>query len=306
MVEQPWKSRGMGRKSNETHVQEISHNVYVSNFPSHFSSRELWNTCDKFGTVMDVFIPTRRSKNGQMFAFVRYKIGANIDLVVSKLCNTWIGKLRLNANVARFGRNSKVKNLHVWEEKQGAFGCHAESTRLGARKRTDLSYAKVVEGVQKGSGFEIKGDVVAIVLDMDGPAKTNYPLALIGCVKEFRSLPNLRNLCKGEGFVDIDFKYIGGLWVLMDFSSVDSREKFNNHTGINSWFQELLPWTREFIVKERLIWVDVEGVPISAWDLKAFKNIVRKWGDIVYHDLEDGNNLFSTRLCIKSSHGFGI
>ncbi|GJZ49247.1 putative RNA-directed DNA polymerase, eukaryota, reverse transcriptase zinc-binding domain protein [Tanacetum coccineum] len=69
-----------------------------------------------------------------------------------------------------------------------------------------------------------------------------------------------------EGFLDVDFKYLGGLWVLFDFESSDARDKFLKHNGVTTWFSILKPWHDDFVAEERLIWLEVDGVPIRAWD----------------------------------------
>ncbi|GJY15022.1 hypothetical protein Tco_0385444 [Tanacetum coccineum] len=91
-------------------------------------------------------------------------------------------------------------------------------------------------------------------------------VALLGCYKDFRAIANTRNMCRNEGFLNIDFKYLGGLWVLFDFKSLDARDKFLNHKVILTRFSTLKPWYDDFVADERLIWLEVEGVPIRAWD----------------------------------------
>nr|GFC03175.1 RNA-directed DNA polymerase, eukaryota, nucleotide-binding alpha-beta plait domain protein [Tanacetum cinerariifolium] len=42
--------------------KNISHSIYVTNFPDSATSRDLWNACSVYGTVVDVFIPLKKSK----------------------------------------------------------------------------------------------------------------------------------------------------------------------------------------------------------------------------------------------------
>ncbi|GJW04074.1 hypothetical protein Tco_1562930 [Tanacetum coccineum] len=35
--------------------------------PDQFSAKDLWRVCNKYGTVIDAFIPNRRSKSGKVF-----------------------------------------------------------------------------------------------------------------------------------------------------------------------------------------------------------------------------------------------
>nr|GEW76884.1 RNA-directed DNA polymerase, eukaryota [Tanacetum cinerariifolium] len=53
-------------------MQKISKSVFVTNFPEDSTARDLWKVCSSYGTVVDVFIPFKRSKSGKRFAFVRF------------------------------------------------------------------------------------------------------------------------------------------------------------------------------------------------------------------------------------------
>nr|GEV12839.1 putative RNA-directed DNA polymerase, eukaryota, reverse transcriptase zinc-binding domain protein [Tanacetum cinerariifolium] len=130
----------------------------------------------------------------------------------------------------------------------------------------------------------------------------DFPLAVIGCYKDFRSIANARSLCHGEGFLDVNFKYLGGLWLMFEFKSLKVRDKFLKHDGILSWFSTLKLWHDDFVVDERLVWLEVEGVPIRAWDDAVFNSICNKWGEVIFSDDSDSSNRLCKRLCIKSKH----
>ncbi|GKE29296.1 RNA-directed DNA polymerase, eukaryota, nucleotide-binding alpha-beta plait domain protein, partial [Tanacetum coccineum] len=84
--------------SNEDFTKKISHSVFVTNFPDYVNSRDLWNKCSVYGTVIDVFIPNKKSKAGKRFAFVRFIKVFNLDRLVKNLCTIWIGSYHLFAN----------------------------------------------------------------------------------------------------------------------------------------------------------------------------------------------------------------
>nr|GEW44602.1 RNA-directed DNA polymerase, eukaryota, nucleotide-binding alpha-beta plait domain protein [Tanacetum cinerariifolium] len=50
----------------------ISKYVFVSNFLEGCTPKDLWKVCNDYGTVVDVFIPNKKSKAGKRFAFVRF------------------------------------------------------------------------------------------------------------------------------------------------------------------------------------------------------------------------------------------
>ncbi|GKC50317.1 RNA-directed DNA polymerase, eukaryota, nucleotide-binding alpha-beta plait domain protein [Tanacetum coccineum] len=94
-------------RSNADHTRLISKSIFITNFPDSTTSKDLWNLCQPYGTVVDVFIPNRKSKSGKRFAFIRFIKVDNIDRLVGNLCTLWIGRFHLHANVVRFDRPPK-------------------------------------------------------------------------------------------------------------------------------------------------------------------------------------------------------
>nr|GEY79287.1 SGNH hydrolase-type esterase domain-containing protein [Tanacetum cinerariifolium] len=86
-------------KSKEDQTRNISKSIFITNFPDNISSRDLWNECEKYGKVIDVYIPNRKSKAGKRYAFVRFIKVEDLDRLVSNLCTIWIGRLHIHANV---------------------------------------------------------------------------------------------------------------------------------------------------------------------------------------------------------------
>ncbi|GKF80771.1 RNA-directed DNA polymerase, eukaryota, nucleotide-binding alpha-beta plait domain protein, partial [Tanacetum coccineum] len=41
---------------------KISKSLFVTNFPEDCSARDLWKVCNDYETVVDVFIPFKKSK----------------------------------------------------------------------------------------------------------------------------------------------------------------------------------------------------------------------------------------------------
>ncbi|GJT92558.1 RNA-directed DNA polymerase, eukaryota [Tanacetum coccineum] len=91
----------------EDDVARIAKSVFVTNFPDSFGPRDLWNLCQAYGKVVDVFIPYRKSKSGKRYAFVRFIRVDNIDRLIDNLCTLWVGRLHLHANAVRYERPKK-------------------------------------------------------------------------------------------------------------------------------------------------------------------------------------------------------
>ncbi|GJS59681.1 hypothetical protein Tco_0654465 [Tanacetum coccineum] len=72
--------------SKEDQTLRISKSVFVTNFPETYSFRDLWKVCNDYGSVVDVFIPIKKSKACKRFAFVRFIKVKDLDRLVANLC----------------------------------------------------------------------------------------------------------------------------------------------------------------------------------------------------------------------------
>ncbi|KAL4555552.1 hypothetical protein LXL04_038174 [Taraxacum kok-saghyz] len=169
------------------------------------------------------------------------------------------------------------------------------------------SYAKVVRGdndnLKSGEKSAKREEATpSLTIDDEVIRDDSFPYAWLGCYKDFRAIANTRSMCQGEGFRDVHPVYLGGLWVLLDFQLVETRDNFVNHAAFKNWFDILQPWFNNFVVKERILWVEVEGVPLLAWCRSTFEEIASKWGRLIFIDDSDVSNRFSIRLGILSLH----
>ncbi|GJY51940.1 RNA-directed DNA polymerase, eukaryota, reverse transcriptase zinc-binding domain protein [Tanacetum coccineum] len=211
---------------------------------------------------------------------------SNTETLINSLNNVWIGKLKMHANVARFERKIDSQTRPKVSPQV------VDSNRTASFTNKVNSYANVAKNPCCGnaSNYDHKDSGISrptITLSHD--ISKDFPMALLA-------------MCRNEGFMEVEFKYLGGLWVLFEFPSKEAKEKFLNHNGIKSWFSTLKPWYDEFVVDERLIWLEIESVPIRTWCNDAFTNLCRKWGEVFFLDDSDPCNRLSKRLCVKSSH----
>ncbi|GKA31137.1 RNA-directed DNA polymerase, eukaryota, nucleotide-binding alpha-beta plait domain protein [Tanacetum coccineum] len=245
------------RQSKEDQTQQISKSIFVTNFPDHFTFRDLWRVCEQYGKVIDVFIPNRKSKAGKCFAFVRFIKVDYIDRLVENLSTIWNGRLRLHANVVRYQRPSFNFNAQP-------NGMHASNQRR--------SYVSILKKGKTDPVSELNSSP-ALVLDESRILENDRKLSLMGKVKDFGSIPNLYFLLAKEGFYDLKLSYLGGIWVLIEFSSEDAKQKFHKHIGVGSWFTSLIQANPKFISDERVVWVDIEGILLHARTTNMFKKI---------------------------------
>ncbi|GJY55727.1 nucleotide-binding alpha-beta plait domain-containing protein [Tanacetum coccineum] len=107
-------------RSKEDDVSRISTSIYVSNFPESFFAKDLFHSCKQYGHVVDTFIPSKRSKDGKRFGFVRFINVFNVERLVSNLSTIWVDRFKFHANIARFHRAPMNNNKVLTEKKFGS------------------------------------------------------------------------------------------------------------------------------------------------------------------------------------------
>ncbi|GKB20118.1 RNA-directed DNA polymerase, eukaryota [Tanacetum coccineum] len=155
-------------RSKEDEVRKISSSIFVTNFPDKCSAKELWTVCKQYGTVVDAFIPDKRSKSGKRFGFVRFIKVFDVDRLVNNLCTIWIRSFKLHANIARFQRTPLPKNNY-----QSSF------------KKREMNVPREVHKGKRANGY-IRSYAHAV------------NSALIGEVKDLTSLTNLKKVLAVE------------------------------------------------------------------------------------------------------------
>nr|GEX03940.1 RNA-directed DNA polymerase, eukaryota [Tanacetum cinerariifolium] len=103
-----------------------------------------------------------------------------------------------------------------------------------------------------------------------------------------------------EGFSDVKLKYLGSMWVMFEFDKVDTKVNMMQHIGVKSWFHVIQDAVHDFVSDERIVWVDIEGIPLNVWSRETFMRIGKKWGETL--DIEDNIDSYfgRKRLCIKT------
>ncbi|GJV94416.1 RNA-directed DNA polymerase, eukaryota [Tanacetum coccineum] len=245
-------------RSNEDHTRMISKSIFVTNFPNETTSKDLWKVCQTYGTVVDVYIPNRRTKAGKRFAFVRFIRVDNVDRLVGNLCTLWIGRMHLHANVVRFERSP----VHLPRSAQP----------INPVTPTAPSFVSALKGIPANPLPSLL--TPAMVLDDSCLVTRDLENYVTGEILQFSSINNLRVLLSNEGFHNAQIVYLGGF--------------------------RLCNAQSDFVAKERIVWVDIEGVPLHAWSRSTFYKIGSKWGEVM--ELETSNDdLFARkRLCIKT------
>ncbi|GJW74964.1 nucleotide-binding alpha-beta plait domain-containing protein [Tanacetum coccineum] len=295
-------------RTKEDDVAKIYTSVFVTNFPESISAKELFNACKQYGHVVDTFIPTKRSRAGKRFGFVRFINVFSMDRLVNNLCTVWIDRFKLHANVARFNRASvnSQKNDSQMDGDSKGYCNNRDKNGIGAKNYSQphgsgRSFVHVVKG-QVQSGIREVETCPALVLDEDCLTAIDVSKCLLGRVKEFASLANLKMALCNEGFSDITIKYMGEFWVMMEFVNEKSLKLFRDNASVNSWFSQVKIASLDFVTEGRIAWVEIEGLPFQVWSGNSFKRIAARWGELLDIDDLEETYFHSKRLCILTKN----
>ncbi|GJT40505.1 nucleotide-binding alpha-beta plait domain-containing protein [Tanacetum coccineum] len=261
-------------RTNEDDAARISTSVYITNFSETLLAKELFQACKQYGHVVDSFIPNKKSKNGKRFGFVRFINVFSEERLVNNLCTVWIDRYKLHANIARFQRPAGKKEGDGGK-KSSVVTAPKEHTKTSGKSGEGNSYMGVLKG-DKRMETEVKNSGPSIVLGDECVMSKKISNALFGRVKEFASLANLKVALGNEGFMEIVIKYMGELWVMLEFKTEESKLKFKDNIGAMSWFSQIIKASTDFEIEGRIAWVEVEGIPFRLWSGNTFARISDK------------------------------
>nr|GEZ59699.1 hypothetical protein [Tanacetum cinerariifolium] len=211
---------------------KISKSVFITNFPNDCSSKDIWKVCKDYGTVIDVFIPNKKSKVGKRFAFVRFIRVLNCDRLIANLRTIWIGSFHLFANHVRYKRSNSHSNPKETQLER--------FMKLVFKQPADLNQETQLERFMKPV-FKQPADL------NQGGSKESFPESHVqpslvlddACLME----RDLANCVMGEV----------RLWVLIELKSTKSKAKLMDHVGVALWFRLLTNAQPDFVVKERIV-----------------------------------------------------
>ncbi|GJY73817.1 RNA-directed DNA polymerase, eukaryota [Tanacetum coccineum] len=174
------------------------------------TAKDLWKVCNDYGTVVDVFIPNKKSKVGKRFAFVRFIKATNLDRLIENLNTIWIGRFHLFANPVRFERPKKPNlSSHKYAAAASSYPRGVDQTKGQVQSG---SYVNVVNGpslvVAHGPSIS---SASALVLDDSCVVERDLSNHVMGKVKDVSSISNLRTLITEEGFFVVNLVYLGGI-----------------------------------------------------------------------------------------------
>ncbi|GJU08325.1 RNA-directed DNA polymerase, eukaryota [Tanacetum coccineum] len=141
-------------------------------------------------------------------------------------------------------------------------------------------------------------DSPAIVMDDSCIVDNDLSCSLMGKIKNIIALSNIYVIFADEGFDNVNISYLGGFWILIEACSIASKEKMLNHEGLASWFSELCIANPSFVIKDRLVWISIEGLPFNTWNNNAYAKIISQWGTLSEVDTTPDSSSSTKKICV--------
>lgn len=284
-------------KPKKSIMERMSMSFFVTNFPHHVTTKDLWSKCAHWGTVCDVFIAKRLSKVGKRFAFVRYIKVNDANKLLSNLNSMWIDKYKVYADLVRFNRS--FNNRPPMKEPVAASPAKKVSPTPGTNSSSSgKSYAEALSGQMGSNNVLPKRRTIKITsyAEKDHESKLSVLLKL----NEPSSIPYAKLWLNSEGFLDLDVFYIGGRWLLVSCGSLETKDSLLASVSVRSKLAAVKSLSGVFLPDERMVWVEIHGLPKGAWNNQAITEITDKWGKGVFFDCEWVSGKSVAKVCLLS------
>lgn len=92
----------------------------------------------------------------------------------------------------------------------------------------------------------------------------------------------------------------------LEFSTIEACRSFQTNGMVKDIFQEIQFVHKGFVVDERMIWVEIEGLPLCGWGVSAYRKIAEIWGKVMFFEDDQVDYTSWKRVCILTKLKEGI
>ncbi|MCI39173.1 DUF4283 domain protein, partial [Trifolium medium] len=79
---------------------------------------------------------------------------------------------------------------------------------------------------------------------------------------------------------------MGGRKVFIGIDENENMEELvkEEELTLRKWFQNIVKWSPDQLVRERYCWICIHGIPLQAWQEEFFQLLTCKFGTYLYSD----------------------
>ncbi|KAL4352001.1 hypothetical protein GQ457_06G014710 [Hibiscus cannabinus] len=245
--------------------------LFVGNLSDQIHWKGLWQVFDRYGRVLDSFIPHKRALDGRRFGFVRMNSETEAIRVRDCLHGKWIHGSRIRVNFAE--RDSRNQ---FWRRKRRDYKS-TSAPQDNSEKGRSASRAGGVDGLASEHRVlrRVEGSVSEdslVVLQRCSIGWCRNPISNSSLAEE---------LCL-EKVLGVHVMRLAGSRVLLIFYSIEVRQQMMDSGVLDRWFSLVVDWSAEGSALEcRRVWISVFGVPVHAWSRDTFERLVSHWGSVI-------------------------
>ncbi|KAK8652520.1 hypothetical protein V6N13_126551 [Hibiscus sabdariffa] len=218
--------------------------IFIHNLTEKKHWKGLWTTFGHHGDMVDDFVPTKRSRSGRRFGFVRYLSNTDAERVILRLNGFTLFDYRIEVSIAKFGNRTsywRKINRDQWE-----------NTKL---KTPNQNSQTIIERplVKTQAGHKVPEKVQSEIDNVNRRSSS---------IQEKESRRKVPCYVEDETLWKLQRSLVGFI-----ASENDSR----NH-----------PWSESFRTPKRIVWIELSGVPPHCWNHQTFKRVMNLWGELVF------------------------
>ncbi|KAJ4836489.1 hypothetical protein Tsubulata_048700 [Turnera subulata] len=228
---------------------------------------ELHRILSKYGKVIDVFIPSKRTKSGKRFSFVRFRACHDIQRLILSINRIKVGNGFLQALIAR----SRVQN-------------HQNHPSVSNNPTPPISLTRtfadtVIKNIPPQQPTPSTLDKATISFS---PLQTEtewLSSCAFGVLSELMNTQTILQLFLQHG-LSVTVSDFGGISVIVKFPSPKELNSFfaSNQHWSDTIFDLLRPWQPKDGPSNRKVWIRARGIPLHAWSHGFFHTLVSRFG----------------------------
>ncbi|GAU38245.1 hypothetical protein TSUD_146000 [Trifolium subterraneum] len=235
---------------------------FFTNFPQAENVLGLRKIFCSFGSVGDMFIPSKTTK---------FRAVTDVDKLLFNLQDIWLGTHKLRVNILKFGRNDPAPTSHC-SSTAGALNNNGQATTCDGR-----SFVEILTNKERS--------LLGVASSHELPHHRLFDLCLSTDSLLLHGFHEISVCLMGGGLALISSKNDGLLMSLFDPA----------HDWWTAWFSKLEFWSPGTLSHRREVWLSVWGIPLQCWGLDLFVKISKSFGDFI---MLDESTLKETSLII--------